>query len=164
MLIRVSIPAYRKVKEDDAVYTVFTVDIWVSGQHHMVERRYSEFEELHKQIKKLMKCPEFPPKKVLKWNNKVLEHRRFALEVYLQGVVYHEAMPKAVFEFLDISMEDDGLDFEKNSVTYMPTHQAVVTFPEDAYLQDTNRGTLPDIIAEGVTMGLFDNDYTAFPS
>ena len=25
-------------------------------------------------------------------------------------------------------------------------------------------GTLPDIIAEGVTIGLFDNDYTAFPS
>ena len=29
---------------------VFTVDVWVSGRHHMIERRYSEFEDLHKQV------------------------------------------------------------------------------------------------------------------
>ncbi|XP_076465098.1 sorting nexin-24-like isoform X2 [Babylonia areolata] len=164
MLIRVSIPGHRKVKEDDDVYTVFTVDVWVSGRHHMVERRYSEFEDLHKQIKKMMKTPDFPPKKVLKWNNKVLEQRRHGLENYLQGVVTYEAVPKAVLEFLEITLEEDGMDFENPSNTYVPTHQAVVTFTEDAYLQDVNRGTLPDIIAEGVTIGLFDSDYTAFPS
>jgi sorting nexin-22/24 len=59
------------------------------------------------QIKKLMKTPEFPPKKVLKWNSKVLEQRRLGLEAYLQGVVFHEAVPKAVFEFLEIAMEED---------------------------------------------------------
>lgn len=164
MLIRVSIPRHRKVKEEDEVYTVFIVDVWVSGRHHVVERRYSEFEELHKQVKKMMKTREFPPKKVLKWNNKVLEQRRLGLESYLQGVVMYEAVPKAVLEFLQISMEEEGMDFENTSAPYVPTHQAVVTFPEDAYLQDVNRGTLPDIIAEGVTIGLFDSDYTAFPS
>lgn len=32
----------------------------------------------------MIKTPEFPPKKVLKWNNKVLEQRRHGLETYLQ--------------------------------------------------------------------------------
>lgn len=36
------------------------------------------------QIKKMIKTPEFPPKKVLKWSSKVLEQRRLALETYLQ--------------------------------------------------------------------------------
>lgn len=142
---------------------VFILDIWVSGRHHVVERRYSEFEDLHKQLKKLIKTPEFPPKKVLKWSNKVLEQRRVGLESYLQGVVLFETVPKAVFEFLEIPVENEGIDFEKNAA-YSSMHQAVITFAEDAFLQDTNRGTLPDIIAEGVTMGLFDSDYTAFPS
>ncbi len=36
------------------------------------------------QVKNRMQTPEFPPKKVMKWNHKVLEQRRAALEVYLQ--------------------------------------------------------------------------------
>ncbi|KAK7486807.1 hypothetical protein BaRGS_00021954 [Batillaria attramentaria] len=164
MLIRVSVPRFRKVKEDDETYTVFVVDVWVSGRHHVVERRYTEFEELHKQVKKMMKTPEFPPKKVLKWNSKVLEQRQRGLEAYLQGVVSYEAIPKAILHFLEIRDEDEGIDFDKSTTSYIPTHQAVVTFPQEAYLQDVNRGTLPDIIAEGVTIGLFDSDYNAFPS
>ena len=30
--------------------------------------------------------------------------------------------------------------FEKNAAAYVPMHQAVVTFTEEAFLQDTNRG------------------------
>ncbi|KAL8625419.1 hypothetical protein ACOMHN_018564 [Nucella lapillus] len=158
-------PPRVRVRPKDGSVKVFVVDVWVSGRHHVVERRYSEFEELHKQVKKMMKTREFPPKKVLKWNNKVLEQRRLGLESYLQGVVVYEAVPRAVLEFLQISLEDNGMDFENTSAPYAPKHQAVVTFTEDAYLQDVNRGTLPDIIAEGITIGLFDSDYyTAFPS
>ncbi|WAR11112.1 SNX24-like protein [Mya arenaria] len=49
--------------------------------------RYSEFEELHKQLKKVVDTPEFPPKKVLKFSHKVVEQRRVALELYLQGIL-----------------------------------------------------------------------------
>nr|KAG5699541.1 hypothetical protein BaRGS_033737 [Batillaria attramentaria] len=89
---------------------VFVVDVWVSGRHHVVERRYTEFEELHKQVKKMMKTPEFPPKKVLKWNSKVLEQRQRGLEAYLQGVVSYEAIPKAILHFLEIRDEDEGIE------------------------------------------------------
>ncbi|PVD20282.1 hypothetical protein C0Q70_20779 [Pomacea canaliculata] len=164
MLIRVSVPSFRKVKEEDETFTVFLVDVWVSGRRHTVERRYTEFEDLHKQVKKMIKTPEFPPKKVLKWNNKVLEQRRHGLEAYLQGVVCCEAIPRPVLHFLEIKTEDDGFEFDMVDHSHKVVHQAVITFPENAFLQDIHRGTLPDIVAEGVTIGLFDSDYTAFPS
>lgn len=35
-------------------------------------------------LKKQIKTPEFPPKKMMKFSNKVLEQRRLALQTYLQ--------------------------------------------------------------------------------
>jgi hypothetical protein len=35
-----------------------------------------------------MRVPEFPPKKVMKWNSKVLEQRRLGLQSYVQVTLY----------------------------------------------------------------------------
>ncbi|XP_064609579.1 sorting nexin-24-like [Liolophura sinensis] len=137
---------------------VFCVEVCVSGRVHTVEKRYTEFEELHKQLKKIEKTPEFPPKKIMKWNHKVLEHRRVALQKYLQGVMDSESIPKCYLKFLEISMPAfsasfDSLDDLNLSSTVV--HQPVVSFVGEAFLQDNSRSSLPDIIVQGVNRGLY---------
>ncbi|XP_041362194.1 sorting nexin-24-like [Gigantopelta aegis] len=157
MLIRASIPGYRKIKDDtDESYTVFCIEIWVSGRRQCLEKRYTEFEDLHKQVKKLMRTPEFPPKKVMKWSHKVLEHRRQALQIYLQGILDTEVHPKSLLKFLNVNIETGSFDsLDKLGPDSKATHQPVIAFPSDAFLQDNTNGTLPDIVAEGVIMGLY---------
>ncbi|CAN0369633.1 unnamed protein product [Lampetra fluviatilis] len=84
-------------------YTVFKVEVTMNGRKHFLEKRYSEFHALHKQLKKVIKTPEFPPKHVRNWVPKVLEQRRQGLEYYLQGILYeNEELPKVLLEFLSI--------------------------------------------------------------
>ena len=33
-----------------SLFQAFTVDVWVSGIHHVIEKRYSEFEKLHQMV------------------------------------------------------------------------------------------------------------------
>ncbi|XP_059159980.1 sorting nexin-24-like [Physella acuta] len=155
MVIRVNIPSFRKVKEGDETYTVFSVDVWVSGRHHVIEKRYSEFEELHKQLKKIIKTPEFPPKKVLKWNTKVLEQRRLALDSYFQGVVEQDPMPNVLLLFLETDMLDHSMDLMKVEEEQKTCHQAVISLDACAYLQESKLDSLPDIVSVGVSMGLY---------
>ena len=50
---------------------------------------YLNFLLLLQQLKTIIETPEFPPKKVMKWNLKVLEQRRQGLEYYLQVCIMH---------------------------------------------------------------------------
>ncbi|NWX36706.1 SNX22 protein, partial [Notiomystis cincta] len=80
---------------------VFRVEVLCNGRRHTVTKRYSEFQALHKRIKKTCKVPYFPQRHVPNWMPKVLEQRRQALELYLQGVLYHnEELPQDVLDFL----------------------------------------------------------------
>ncbi|KAL5005137.1 hypothetical protein ScPMuIL_018593 [Solemya velum] len=157
-MIRLSIPGHRKVEDNHEHYTAFQIEVWVSGKTHRIEKRYSEFEELHKQLKKIIPTPEFPPKKVLKWNSRVIENRRQGLQVYLQGVLQGEIVPKGpLFKFLGVSFSSSGsfeslTEFHHNQTV---THQAMIGFPKDAFLQDSYRSSLPDIVADGVNLGLY---------
>ncbi|BFY97112.1 hypothetical protein BsWGS_00152 [Bradybaena similaris] len=154
MVLRVSIPSFRKVKEEEDSYTVFLVDVWISGRHYTIEKRYSEFEELHKQLKKVIKTPEFPPKKVLKWNTKILEQRRLGLHSYFQGVVDQDPLPHCLLLFLETDVFDHSMDF-KDEELQNSSHQPVIILDTSAYLQEGKRGSLPDIITEGVIQGLY---------
>ncbi|CAL1543888.1 unnamed protein product [Lymnaea stagnalis] len=164
MVIRVNIPSFRKVKEGDDVYTAFSVDVWIAGRHHVIEKRYSEFEELHKQLKKIIKTPEFPPKKVLKWNTKVLEQRRLGLDTYFQGVLEHEPTPNVLLLFLETDMLDHSMEnYLKGDEEQKTSHQAVITIDASSYLQKSNKGSLPNIVSEGVTMGLYSTAALDYP-
>ncbi|NXT67906.1 SNX22 protein, partial [Chaetops frenatus] len=82
---------------------VFRVEVLCNGRRHTVTKRYSEFQALHKQIKKTCKVPDFPPRHVPNWMPKVLEQRRRGLELYLRGVLYHnEELPQDVLDFLKV--------------------------------------------------------------
>ena len=165
-MIRVAIPAYRKVEDGQTSYTVYCLEVLdcSSGKITNIERRYSEFEAIHKQVKKIpgMRVPEFPPKKVMKWNSKVLEHRRLGLQSYVQGVVQGEKISKSMLKFLEVSLPDsqsvDSFDQDNDNI---PTHNPLLSSTADAFLQENNRSSLPDIIVQGVHMGLYteNNDY-----
>ncbi|XP_062580071.1 sorting nexin-24-like [Saccostrea cucullata] len=161
-MIRVSIPSYHKVVEDNNdSYTVFTTEVCIiaTGKIISVQKRYSEFELLHKQLKKQMKTPEFPPKKVMKFSYKVLEQRRLALQTYLQGVVLTDKIPKVLLHFLNVEQyiygSQDSLDQIDSS--NRTTHQPLIAFAPEAYLQDSNRNASWDIVSAGVLAALYNN-------
>lgn len=77
-----------------------------------------------KQLKKVIKTPEFPPKKVLKWNTKILEQRRLGLHTYFQVMCHC-----AVYLFLPLSMP-----IEKNNL---------ISFHKTKGCQDGSINSLP---------------------
>ncbi|NXS60353.1 SNX22 protein, partial [Brachypteracias leptosomus] len=82
---------------------VFRVEVQCHGRRHTVAKRYSDFQALHKRIKKTCKVPAFPPRHVPNWVPKVLEQRRQGLELYIRGVLYHnEELPQDVLDFLKV--------------------------------------------------------------
>ncbi|XP_075016737.1 sorting nexin-22 isoform X2 [Calonectris borealis] len=86
-MIAVSIPAAEPqaaARSPDKAHTVFRVEVLCNGRRHTVVKRYSEFQALHKRIKKTCKVPDFPPRRVPNWMPKVLEQRRQGLELYIR--------------------------------------------------------------------------------
>lgn len=152
MAIQVNVSSFRKVKEEDETFTAFTVDVWVCGLHHVVEKRYSEFEKLHQMLKKVTNTPEFPPKKVLKWNPKVLEHRRVGLDAYFQGLLELETLPHALLLFLEADSANSAMEFMQEA-DQKTTHQPVIVVDASGFLHD--KDSRPNIITEGVLVGLY---------
>ncbi|XP_029869261.1 sorting nexin-22 isoform X2 [Aquila chrysaetos chrysaetos] len=105
-MIAVSIPAAEPqaaARSPDKTHTVYRVEVLCNGRRHTVVKRYSEFQALHKRIKKTCKVPDFPPRRVPNWMPKVLEQRRQGLELYMRGVLYHnEELPQDVLDFLKV--------------------------------------------------------------
>uniref|UniRef100_A0A8C9FML7 Sorting nexin 22 n=1 Tax=Pavo cristatus TaxID=9049 RepID=A0A8C9FML7_PAVCR len=105
-MIVVSIPVVEPevtARSPEKAHTVFLVEVLCNGRRHTVAKRYSEFQALHKRIKKSCKVPDFPPRRVPNWVPKVLEQRRQGLELYIQGVLCHnEELPQDVLDFLKV--------------------------------------------------------------
>ncbi|NXV71613.1 SNX22 protein, partial [Atlantisia rogersi] len=105
-MIAVSIPAAEPeaaARSPDKAHTVFRVEVVCNGRRHTVAKRYSEFQALHKRIKKTCKVPEFPPRRVPNWMPKVLEQRRQGLELYIQRVLCdNREPPQDVLDFLKV--------------------------------------------------------------
>uniref|UniRef100_A0A8D2P8H1 Sorting nexin 22 n=1 Tax=Zosterops lateralis melanops TaxID=1220523 RepID=A0A8D2P8H1_ZOSLA len=92
-----------RVRSSHLLWEVFRVEVLCNGRRHTVTKRYSEFQALHKRIKKTCKVPDFPLRHVPNWMPKVLEQRRQGLELYLQGVLNHnKELPQDVLDFLKV--------------------------------------------------------------
>ena len=132
MHIRAFIPSYEKKEiEFEKNFTVFVIEVYVGGRKHVTRKRYSEFEELHKKLKKIIWTPEFPPKKVLKWNVKNLELRRLGLEAYLQRILEQGEPPLHVSSFLGITVSNTMQTVRTEhavDTTASISHQAVLAF------------------------------------
>ncbi|XP_028848096.1 sorting nexin-24 [Denticeps clupeoides] len=165
--LMVSIPSFRAEETTlEKGYTVFKIEVLMSGRQHTVEKRYSEFHALHKMLKKIIKPPEIPSKHVRNWVPKVLEQRRLGLEQYLQAIIMeNEVLPKIFLDFLNVrhfpslpktescgSFDTDSEDLSKL------THQPALLFLRDPYLLPAARDTFSNVVIEGVIHGIFYPD------
>ncbi|XP_074955849.1 sorting nexin-22 isoform X2 [Phalacrocorax aristotelis] len=159
-MIAVSIPAAEPpaaARSPNRAHTVFRVEVMCNGRRHTVVKRYSEFQALHKQIKKTCKVPDFPPRHVPNWMPKVLEQRRQGLELYIQGVLYdNEELPQDVLDFLKVRRcQQDPKTSSPLSAVCLPSQRPVVSFCTDPYVQPPATNLLPDTVIRGVLQGFY---------
>lgn len=84
-MVRVLIPShYQSRSRSGQPFTVYNIEVFYNGKCIKLQRRYRDFHELHKALRKEVRTPEFPPKKVRNLSTKLIELRRQALESYLQ--------------------------------------------------------------------------------
>lgn len=159
-MIDVSIPAAEPpaaARSPDKGHTVFRVEVLCNGRRHTVAKRYSEFQALHKRIKKTCKVPDFPPRHVPNWVPKVLEQRRQGLELYIQGVLYHnKELPQDVLDFLKVRRgQQDPKASNPSSPCQLPSQRPVLSFCTDPYVRPPAMDLLPNTVLRGVLQGLY---------
>ncbi|XP_068060366.1 sorting nexin-22 isoform X2 [Anomalospiza imberbis] len=158
-MIAVSIPAAEPpaaARSPERAHTVFRVEVLCNGRRHTVTKRYSEFQALHKRIKKTCKVPDFPARHVPNWMPKVLEQRRQALEVYLQGVLYHnEELPQDILDFLKVRRCQQSPKASSPPTRLLPSQRPIVGFCWDPYVRPHGTELLPNTILSGVLQGLY---------
>ncbi|NXO33114.1 SNX22 protein, partial [Locustella ochotensis] len=132
---------------------VFRVEVLCHGRRHTVTKRYSEFQALHKRIKKTCKVPDFP-RHVPNWMPKVLEQRRQGLEDYLRGVLYHnKELPQDVLDFLKVRRCQQNP--KASSPPLLPSQRPVVGFCSDPYVRPHGTDLLPNTVLSGVLQGFY---------
>ncbi|KZC09988.1 PREDICTED: sorting nexin-24-like [Dufourea novaeangliae] len=148
-------------------YYVYCIEVLESerGTQHFIERRYSEFSALHRTLKKenAVVAP-FPPKRVRNCQPKVLEQRRAALELYIKKMLRLSATKQQVLNFLGIesratvaSYKSTCKDTEGAQQEHPNTlgHYPVLSFHCDPYTQSNSSSSLPDIVINGVLLGIY---------
>ncbi|NXL90960.1 SNX22 protein, partial [Alectura lathami] len=168
-MIVVSIPAAEPeatARSPEKAHTVFLVEVQCNGRRHTVAKRYSEFQALHKRIKKTCKVPDFPPRRVPNWMPKVLEQRRQGLELYIQGILCHnEELPQDLLDFLKVrrcQQDPKGhspvwvlTSLSCCSVSHPPSQRPVFGFCTDPYVRPPVTDALPNAVLSGVLQGLY---------
>ncbi|XP_054006675.1 sorting nexin-24-like [Hylaeus anthracinus] len=148
-------------------YYVYCIEVLESerGTRYFIEKRYSEFSALHRTLKKEnADTAPFPPKRVRNSQPKVLEQRRAALELYVQKMLRLSTTKQQVLNFLGI---EGRAAVESYKSTYKNTedtqyvhpsalnHHPVLTFHRDPYVLSNATPSLPDIVINGVLLGMY---------
>ncbi|KAJ0069907.1 hypothetical protein NL108_016140 [Boleophthalmus pectinirostris] len=167
-MIEVSIPSMEQ-EEDEAGKTkkLFRVEVLFNGRKHFVLRKTSEFQTLHRKLRKVIQTPDFPSKRNQHLRTKPPEQRRQELEDYIQNIIYqNEDVPQVLLDFLHLkhfhtgtkaySMESlDDLDSQEGS--YQFPQQRALAFYRDPYLSDYS-SDLPDVVVDGVLQGFYTRE------
>ncbi|XP_022203855.1 sorting nexin-24 [Nilaparvata lugens] len=141
------IPRYRLIQVPKPYY-VYSVEVIIDCLQHKVEKRYSAFHSLHRELRKSFKTPPFPPKRVRCAQPKVLEQRRQSLEKYLQTMFKFAPSRTHILTFLGISKTPpEGPEKNKN----LGHHPVFCVDPQT----DLKRSSLPDIITDGVLDAIY---------
>ncbi|XP_058501911.1 sorting nexin-22 [Solea solea] len=168
-MIEVTIPSMeREVDESGKTKKLFRVEVFFNERKHYVLRRSSEFQTLHRKLRKIIPTPDLPSKRNPHLRTKPEEQRRQELEDYIQDIIYNqnEDVPQVLLDFLHVrhfhtgnrmsSMESlDDLDSQDYSFS-LP-HQRVLGFFQDPYLSDYI-SDLPDVVVDGVLQGFYPRD------
>lgn len=168
-MIEVSIPSMER-EEDEAGKTkkLFRVEVLFNERKHFVLRKASEFQALHRKLRKVIQTPDFPSKRNQHLRTKPLEQRLQELEDYIQDIIYqNEDVPQVLLDFLHLkhfhsgtkaySMESlDELDSHDDS-SYHLSQRPVLRFFRDPYISDYS-SELPDVVVDGVLQGFYTQD------
>ncbi|XP_056273610.1 sorting nexin-22 isoform X2 [Pseudoliparis swirei] len=167
-MIEVSIPSMeREVDESGKSRKLFRVEVLFHGRKHYVLRRNSEFQTLHRKLRKIIQTPDFPSKRNPHLRTKPQDQRSQELEDYVQDIIYqNEDVPQVLLDFLHVrhfhtgtkisSMESlDDLDSQGDS--YPLPNQRVLGFFRDPYLSERS-SELPDVVVDGVLQGFYTRD------
>ncbi|XP_040019692.1 sorting nexin-22 isoform X1 [Gasterosteus aculeatus] len=167
-MIEVSIPSMEKeVDESGKSRKLFRVEVLFNGRKHFVLRRNSEFQTLHRKLRKIIQTPDLPSKRNPHLRTKPLQQRSQELEDYVQDIIYqNEDVPQVLLDFLHLkhfhtgnkvsSMESLD-DLDSRDYSYPLPNQRVAGFFLDPYLSDRASG-LPDVVVDGVLQGLYPRD------
>lgn len=115
-LVEATIP---ETKQTAADFTVYVIRVVHPKGTKVIEKRYSEFFELHKKLRKenIRPYPEFPSKRLVrKRDPKVVEARRQQLECYLGEFLAFENVPRLVLAFLGVVLEEGGSEDESDGL------------------------------------------------
>uniref|UniRef100_A0A3Q3M3W4 Sorting nexin 22 n=1 Tax=Labrus bergylta TaxID=56723 RepID=A0A3Q3M3W4_9LABR len=151
---------------------LFRVEVLFNERKHFVLRRSSEFQALHRKLRKVIQTPDFPSKRNPHLRTKPPEQRRQELEDYVQDIIYqNEDVPQVLLDFLHVrhfhtgnkvSMENSQGTNQSHCLflfvlSYQLTHQQVFGFFKDPYISDCT-SDLPDVIVDGVLQGFYPRD------
>lgn len=155
-MIQVSIRCYRLVDEPpEKPYYVYVIETLLAGKYYSVERRYSEFLRLHKELRKHYSTPEFPPKRVRSSHSKVLQRRQQSLERYLRAMLAADQSSRLqVLTFLGVPQEEQ-FGSSDNIRDKSIDHQPVFYFKADPFLEHVGDDVSSDIIIQGVFQALY---------
>ena len=166
-MVKVVIPCHKNVSKSGQVFTVYCIEIYLNGKCFRTEKRYRDFYNFHKGIKKYAETPQFPPKKVRNSNSKVIEERRSVLEKYLQEMTINEYTRDEAFHFLSIPLDltDNKDNFQNHSSL---KHQSMVKFTNEMISSpshssgSSSTSSLPDIVLKGTLDAFYskDEDYS----
>ncbi|KAM8750905.1 sorting nexin-22 [Acanthopagrus schlegelii] len=167
-MIEVSIPSMeREVDESGKSKKLFRVEVLFNERKHFVLRKSSEFQTLHRKLRKIIQTPDFPSKRNPHLRTKPMEQRRQELENYIQDIIYqNEDVPQALLDFLHlkhfhtgnkISSTESLDELDSQDYSYQSPHQRVFGFFQDPYVSDCTSG-LPDIVVDGVLQGFYPRD------
>ncbi|XP_026855982.1 sorting nexin-22 isoform X2 [Electrophorus electricus] len=169
-MIEVSVPSIeREVDESGKLRKLFRMEILFNGRKHFVLRKQTEFQMLHRKLKKMLQPPDFPSKRNQHLRTKPLEQRRQELEDYIQVILYqNEVVPQELLDFLQVkhfhsankicSFHEEKLtDGQAQGYSCQLLHQKVVGFSCDPYLLASD-SDLPDMVVAGVLQGIYPRD------
>ncbi|XP_014243646.1 sorting nexin-24-like [Cimex lectularius] len=148
MMNDIYIPSYRLV-QDTKPYYVYLIQVCARelGLFGTVEKRYSAFHSLHRELRKQFSTPPFPPKRIRCSQVRVLEQRRKELETYLQTMFHFVPSRNFVTNFLGLSLSSNH---SVNSDNHH--HQPIFKLENSMF---TKRTGLPNIIKDGVLDALY---------
>ncbi|KAJ4938434.1 hypothetical protein JOQ06_003053 [Pogonophryne albipinna] len=167
-MIEVSIPSMeREVDEAGKSRKLFRVEVLFNGRKHYVLRRNSEFQTLHRKLRKIIHTPDLPSKRNPHLRTKPLEQRRQELEDYIQDIIYqNDDVPQVLLDFLHLKHFHTGMkvssmesldELDSQDYSYPLPNQRVLGFYKDPYLSKRT-SDLPDVVVDGVLQGFYPRD------
>ncbi|KAK8744627.1 hypothetical protein OTU49_000541 [Cherax quadricarinatus] len=162
-MIRAYIPRYRQVEgEGGRSHYVYCLEVCYVGRVHKLEKRYSAFHSLYKELHKLYQTAEFPPKRLRNTTPKVLETRRAGLELWLHSTLLLQPTPPALLAFLQVhNYQPPRQECDDSGYEGSPCHQPVLIFPCDPYVtaHNSTTPTLTSTVTKGVLTALYDQSF-----